>query len=120
MHREIARAKINLTLHVGRVIEQRSDPFFGYHPLDSLVVFSDFGDELSCEKSDKLSLRASGPFSDDVPLDENNLIYRAYRTVERITPLPPLSFALTKNLPVASGIGWGRMSPFAWGRKPLA
>ena len=37
---EIARAKINLTLHVGRIIEDPHDRFFGYHPLDSLVAVS--------------------------------------------------------------------------------
>ena len=38
---EFAPAKVNLTLRVGG---PRAD---GYHPLDSLVVFADWGDTLS-------------------------------------------------------------------------
>lgn len=107
MPTEIARAKINLTLHVGRAIADMADPFYGYHPLDSLVVFSDYGDELSCEPANETSLSISGEFGDVLSNDENNLILRAYRTVERMVKCPPLKFTLTKKLPVAAGIGGG-------------
>jgi len=39
---ERARAKVNLTLHVGARIS--SGKWEGYHPVESLVVFADFGD----------------------------------------------------------------------------
>lgn len=107
MPTETARAKINLTLHVGRAIADMADPFYGYHPLDSLVVFSDYGDELSCEPADETSLTITGEFADALSSDENNLVLRAYRTVERLADCPALKFSLTKNLPVAAGIGGG-------------
>jgi 4-diphosphocytidyl-2-C-methyl-D-erythritol kinase len=52
-----ARAKVNLFLHVG---EKRED---GFHPLQSLAVFTDFGDRLSAEEADDLSLILEGPFA---------------------------------------------------------
>lgn len=107
MPRELARAKINITLHVGRVIQEQSDPYCGYHPLDSLVVFSDFGDELTCEPSDKTTLNISGPFASNLETNEDNLILKAYRRVQREISVPDLSFSLVKNLPVAAGIGGG-------------
>lgn len=107
MPSSIARAKINLTLHVGRAIADQSDPFFGYHPLDSLVVFSDFGDVLSCEPANDMALEISGPFAKDVPSDATNLILKAVHVAGRTSDHPPLAFKLEKNLPVASGIGGG-------------
>ncbi len=107
MFTERARAKINLTLHVGAPIDQAGHRFFGYHPLDSLVAFADIGDELTCREADKLSLSLSGPFSGGLDADENNLVLRAYHVVSQIANVPPLHFHLIKNLPVASGIGGG-------------
>ena len=52
-----ARAKINLFLHVG---DKRAD---GFHPLQSLAVFTDFGDRLTAQAADDLSLVLEGPFA---------------------------------------------------------
>lgn len=51
---QFAPAKVNLTLRVGRA---RAD---GYHPLDSLVVFADWGDTLVAEPADDLTLAIEG------------------------------------------------------------
>lgn len=107
MRSETARAKINLTLHVGRVIENQVDAFYGYHPIDSLVVFADIGDVLSCEAATETSLSIIGPFADDLPVDDGNLIIKAVHVVDRTQDHPPLKFTLEKNLPVAAGIGGG-------------
>lgn len=106
MSAEIARAKINLTLHVGSVIEA-SHRLSGYHPVNSLIVFADIGDTLSCEAANDLSLTISGPFSTGLETDHNNLILKAWQAVAKTTDIPPLAFHLTKNLPVAAGIGGG-------------
>jgi len=107
MFTEKARAKINLNLHVGRLVEDQFHKYFGYHPLSSLVVFADYGDALSCEVADETLLKISGPFSRGLQTDETNLILKAYKRVAAKAILPPLSFHLTKNLPLASGIGGG-------------
>ncbi len=54
MDSEHAPAKLNLALHVRR---RRPD---GYHDLETLFAFTDFGDTLTAEASDALSLRVEG------------------------------------------------------------
>lgn len=95
---ETARAKINLCLHV---TGQRSD---GYHLLDSLVVFADIGDRITCAPAAGLSLAITGPEGAGLTADEDNLVLRAARAFGR-----PSGAAITldKRLPVASGIGGG-------------
>lgn len=99
--KEIARAKVNLTLHVGRAISEGR--FIGYHPVDSLVVFADFGDELIFERSDNLKFEITGEFSRGLDFDESNLIRQALRKAEAA----PHSVTLTKNIPVSAGLGGG-------------
>lgn len=97
MHVELARAKVNLCLHVtGR----RTD---GMHLLDSLVVFPEIGDELRAKKSDELTLAIDGPFGQNLSSDDDNLVLKAARLLGNVTA----ELQLTKNLPVASGIGGG-------------
>ena len=107
MPSERARAKINLSLLVGRLVEDPDHKHFGYHPLSSLVAFADIGDEVSCEIAESTSLSISGPFADGLESDQNNLILKAYHAVAAQADLPPLAFHLIKNLPIASGIGGG-------------
>lgn len=94
---ERASAKINLFLHVGT---RRED---GFHPLQSLAVFTDLGDTLAIEPASELSLKIDGPFAGGLDGESDNLVLRAARALgtqgARLT--------LTKNLPVASGIGGG-------------
>jgi len=104
-----ARAKINLTLHVGRLILDPHDKFMGYHPVDSLVVFADIGDDVGVEASPVTRLTLQGPYSRDLTVSEDNLILRAVRCVQHMTQDNDAHFAfdLVKNLPVASGMGGG-------------
>jgi 4-diphosphocytidyl-2-C-methyl-D-erythritol kinase len=98
----LARAKINLALHV---LGRRLD---GYHDLDSIVAFADMGDVLRFSPADCFSLSADGPFAADLPPPEHNIITRAWaKTKDLAGGLPPVAVHLTKNLPVASGIGGG-------------
>ena len=95
----LARAKINLCLHV---TGKRPD---GYHLLDSLVVFAETGDVLRAEPGSGLSLSMDGPFSDQLDAGKDNLVVQA---AEAIRPEGKgAALHLTKNLPVASGIGGG-------------
>lgn len=92
---ETARAKLNLTLHV---TGQRHD---GYHLLDSLVAFAEYGDQVTLTPG-PLSLSVTGPFADGLHADDDNLCLRAARLIGG-----QAAVALVKRLPVASGIGGG-------------
>ena len=97
-----APAKINLYLHV---ISRRAD---GYHELDSLMAFTDLGDSLTVEKAGESTIEASGPFADRLPDGEDNLVIRAALALAEATGRrPDVRFDLTKNLPVAAGLGSG-------------
>jgi 4-diphosphocytidyl-2-C-methyl-D-erythritol kinase len=94
--RIFAPAKINLFLHVG---DKRPD---GYHALESLVVFVDVGDELVMAPAPELSLEIEGPFAGELSGEGDNLVLKAARALGASAAI-----TLTKNLPVASGIGGG-------------
>jgi 4-diphosphocytidyl-2-C-methyl-D-erythritol kinase len=97
-----ASAKINLFLHVGN---KRPD---GFHALESLVAFTRAGDELACSAGDALSLIIDGPFAAGLSGEGDNLVLRAARKLAARKGIEPCAqLVLTKNLPVASGIGGG-------------
>ena len=98
-----APAKINLFLHVG---EKRSD---GFHDLESLAVFVDIGDTLAFSPSPELTLTLDGPFAGGLKAEDDNLVLRAARALAANAGRPAAAAAirLTKQLPVASGIGGG-------------
>jgi 4-diphosphocytidyl-2-C-methyl-D-erythritol kinase len=113
--KHFAPAKVNLFLHVGR---KRAD---GYHDLTSLAVFPDVGDWLAVAPSGRLSFAAKGPFAKDLAGEETpddgfgprvNSVLDAAVTLKgglflRGRDVPGAKIVLTKNLPVASGIGGG-------------
>ncbi|MEM0906944.1 MAG: 4-(cytidine 5'-diphospho)-2-C-methyl-D-erythritol kinase [Pseudomonadota bacterium] len=101
---QTARAKVNLALHV---TGQRAD---GYHLLDSIVAFAQVdaegGDQLAITFDDPKArpptLTVDGPFASEVPTGAGNSALDAALLVGGIA-----SVKLTKNLPVAAGIGGG-------------
>ncbi len=107
----LAAAKVNLYLHVAAPDAR------GYHPLQSLVVFADIGDEVtfspieSVGSSDDLipRLNIDGPFAEGLQADKGNLILKAVRRFEAAAGVKVGGHAirLNKNLPLASGIGGG-------------
>ena len=102
-HEEQARAKINLTLHVGAKINDITHAQYGYHPLNSLVVFSDIFDKVSIEPSKDNKISISGPFGHMLNEDNSNSAIQALR----VTGNSPKHVKLVKNLPIAAGIGGG-------------
>ena len=98
-----APAKLNLYLHV---LGRRAD---GYHLLDSLVAFAAPADEITAEAAPSLSLALRGPYAAalrDAPSD--NLVWHAAERLAAAAGRPAaVKLTLTKNLPVASGIGGG-------------
>jgi 4-diphosphocytidyl-2-C-methyl-D-erythritol kinase len=91
-----APAKINITLHV---TGQRAD---GYHLLDSLVVFADFGDRITVSPATQTRLTISGPMAKGVPTDARNLVVKAAELMGVTADIH-----LEKNLPTAAGLGGG-------------
>jgi 4-diphosphocytidyl-2-C-methyl-D-erythritol kinase len=99
---EFAPAKVNLFLHV---LGRRLD---GYHDLDSLVAFADVGDVVEVSADDVFSISVEGRFADRTPDDDSNLALRAARALGAALGIEAgARIRLTKNLPVAAGIGGG-------------
>ena len=99
---EYAPAKLNLYLHVlGRDHRQ-------YHLLDSLVAFADAADVVQAVPASRFSLAIDGPYGIGLEADERNLVWRAATALGNLAGRDPAyAVTLTKNLPVASGIGGG-------------
>ena len=102
---ELARAKINLSLHVGPVKPN------GRHNLVSFVTFADdaAADRLEAEPASSFSLAVTGPFAGDAGPARDNLVLKAARAMNAAlaNTAPPLAFRLSKQLPCAAGIGGG-------------
>ncbi|MEI9986135.1 MAG: 4-(cytidine 5'-diphospho)-2-C-methyl-D-erythritol kinase [Aliidongia sp.] len=98
-----APAKLNLTLEV---VGRRAD---GYHLLDSLVAFTEYGDTVEAAAAERLSLVMDGPFGARLAVDPaENLVLRAARLLAAEAGVAPhAALRLTKRLPIASGIGGG-------------
>lgn len=97
-----APAKINLSL---RIIAKRED---GYHDLESLVGFADFGDVLRFEIAPKDSIAIDGEFARLAPGNPDNLILKTLDKLRASAPdLPNFHIHLQKNIPVGGGVGGG-------------
>ena len=123
MIRERAPAKINLALHVRH---RRPD---GYHDLETLFAFATDGDVVTVEEADQDGFKIDGPFATALKSSPergggprpqgvveggarrtpapDNLVLRARDLFRTLHPTPLLAITLTKNLPIASGIGGG-------------
>ncbi|NWK97970.1 4-(cytidine 5'-diphospho)-2-C-methyl-D-erythritol kinase [Sphingobium lactosutens] len=101
---ETAYAKVNVALHVRA---RRDD---GYHALESLFVFAEDGDRLEGQATNDgaIDLLIDGPFGAALDAGADNLVMRAARGLQAyLGEQRGAAIRLTKNLPVASGIGGG-------------
>ena len=99
---EHAPAKINLALHLRR---RRPD---GYHDLETIFAFTEFGDTLSGEVAEGLSLSLSGPTAAAADVGDDNLVLRAARALAAAAGVRPHArLHLEKHIPVAAGLGGG-------------
>lgn len=98
-----AHAKINLFL---RLVGRRAD---GYHLLESLVAFAGPHDTVTVAADGAIGLTVDGPFAAELSGPaEANLVHRAACLLrDARAPGAGARIRLTKNLPVASGIGGG-------------
>ena len=99
---ETAYAKLNLALHVRA---RRDD---GYHDIETVFAFAGHGDTITVQQASGLSLLLDGPFSHGLTTGPDNLVLLAANALrEQSGTAKGARIALTKNLPVASGIGGG-------------
>lgn len=99
---EFAPAKLNLYLHI---TGKRED---GYHLLDSLVVFTEFGDHLQFYPSDALSLEMEGEFAGSLQEEQENIVLKAATLLKTHTGCRQgARILLHKNIPVSAGLGGG-------------
>ena len=100
---ETAHAKLNLFLHI---TGKRAD---GFHLLESLVVFTVFGDLLTFSPSDTVSLSIAGEFSAALQQDKNNnLVLRAAQALQAAAHCHKgAAIHVEKNIPIAAGLGGG-------------
>jgi 4-diphosphocytidyl-2-C-methyl-D-erythritol kinase len=99
---ELAPAKLNLSLEI---LGRRAD---GYHELQSLVAFADFGDVVSLDTSAHTgpALSVEGPYAQAI--DTDNLVLRAAEAFLGVHDGARAGqFHLIKNIPVAAGLGGG-------------
>lgn len=94
-----APAKINLFLHV---VGKRSD---GYHDLQTVFQFLDYGDDLSFEVRDDGVVVRNYDFGFD---EASDLCLRAAQLLKkRVSPSCGVTVSLTKRLPMGGGLGGG-------------
>jgi 4-diphosphocytidyl-2-C-methyl-D-erythritol kinase len=99
---ESAPAKINLALHLRR---RRDD---GYHDLETVFAFTEFGDTLAVAPADDLSLVVAGEFAGPAGQGPDNLVLKAARALAAAAGIGTgAALRLDKRIPVAAGLGGG-------------
>ena len=97
---EPAPAKLNLALHVRGKLPD------GRHAIETVFAFCTDGDRVEGVVAVDVTLDVTGPFADG--LDHDNLVLAAARALRAAAGTKQgAALRLTKNLPVASGIGGG-------------
>ncbi|MGB0720540.1 MAG: 4-(cytidine 5'-diphospho)-2-C-methyl-D-erythritol kinase [Bdellovibrionales bacterium] len=114
-----APAKINLYLHVIARLQN------GYHALDSLIAFTDIGDDIRITPAQSLQFSVEGPFASGFrpselsaePSSSNLVVKAVWRLAKLYHRSPDIHIHLTKNLPLGAGIGGGSSDAAAviWG-----
>lgn len=95
-------AKINLGLFL---LKKRLD---GYHDIITVFQTVDLHDTLAFRKNDKSSALTLTTSGIPIPLNENNLIYHAFRVFQESMHLGcGLEVRVTKRIPTGSGLGGG-------------
>ena len=103
----LAPAKLNLSL---RIIGERADGSHlnGYHLLDSLVAFLEWGDTLSVQAADELTLTLAGPYANAAGDVSHNSILKAARALQSWAGISQgAHITLDKHIPVGAGLGGG-------------
>ena len=99
---ETAFAKVNLALHLRR---RRPD---GYHDLETVFAFAEFGDALSAVPAAAVSLTVGGAFGAAAGAGTDNLVlHAAHALADAAGVMAGAALTLDKCIPVAAGLGGG-------------
>ena len=103
-----APGKINIFFKVGALQEN------GFHEVLSVYQALDLRETVTVTSADNWQVSVSGALSADqiaaVPTGEENLVVRAAKSIAELAGLEdphPVNFEITKNVPVAGGMGGG-------------
>ena len=102
--RLLAPAKVNLTLII---TGQRAD---GYHLLDSVVIFTAFGDVIDVTPAAQAtdSVTVTGPFADSLTGSDDNICLRALSAFRAAGGVASgMVLTVDKQIPVGAGLGGG-------------
>lgn len=96
-----SRAKINLSINV---LGKRQD---GYHLVEMIMQTIDLYDliEINEKDNDQITIKST---SDEIPLDCNNLVYKAANLIKKTFNINKgVEIHIKKNIPVAAGMAGG-------------
>lgn len=96
-----SRAKINLSIDV---LGKRQD---GYHLVEMIMQTIDLYDliEINEKDNDQITIKST---SDEIPLDCNNLVYKAANLIKKTFNINKgVEINIKKNIPVAAGMAGG-------------
>ena len=100
MLKELARAKINLTLDI---LGLRAD---GYHEVEMILQMIELADEVELKKISGIELTIKG--GKNIPTDERNLAWRAVDEVQKFCGKNfGVAIEITKKIPSAAGLAGG-------------
>ena len=95
-------AKVNLQLSVG---PREAD---GYHEIVTLFQAISIFDTIKISASEKFELTLKGDYTNGVPLDNSNLVFKAVELmVEKFGTDKNLAIEIDKSIPVAGGMAGG-------------
>ena len=96
-----SRAKVNLSIDV---LGKRQD---GYHLVEMIMQTIDLYDliEINEKDNDQITIKST---SDEIPLDCNNLVYKAANLIKKTFNIDKgVEIHIKKNIPVAAGMAGG-------------
>ena len=95
-------AKVNLQLSVG---PKEAD---GYHEVATVFQAISLFDNVKVAAADQFSIMVSGDYTNGVPLDQSNLVYKAIELMaDKFDTDKNLEISIEKSIPVAGGMAGG-------------
>ena len=95
-------AKVNLQLSVG---PKESD---GYHQVVTVFQAISLFDNIKIAEADQFSIAVSGDYTNGIPLDQSNLVYKAIELMaEEFETEKNLEVSIQKSIPIAGGMAGG-------------